>query len=684
MHASFTPARRAAFATLAILLAPLATARAEGPPTALSAEAMWRLVHVGAPQLSPDGRRAVVPATRFDVEANKSVTDLVLVPTGPDGVGRQLTAGGNNNVEPVWSPDGRWIAFVAKRGEDKQPQLYVLPIDGGDARRVTDLPTGVAAPKWFGDSRRIAFISRVWPELESRDEVARRVQERDEPKMTAKVWESAPFSHWDHFLDDRVPHVFVVDLDGGEPYSPTLASGRSLDVREPGRDSYDIAPGGEEIAFVSDVDTTHVRRNLDLFVVPVGGGAARDLTAGNPADDLEPHYSPDGRWLAYTRAAIPRFYADTRRLVLYDRRAGTTRALAADFDRSVTGLVWLPDSSGLLGSIDDAATQRVYAFDLKDARPRPVTAAHDFTNLAVAGRPAVVVALRQSFSEPPTLVRIAPHTGAVAKLSGFNDLLLRNVRLGEVENVTVPGAGDALQQMWIVRPPGFDPAFRYPLLLLLHGGPHNGVTDAWQWRWNAQVFAAWGYVVAWHNFHGSSGFGQAYTDSITRDWATLPYADTIRVADWFAAQPWIDRERMVAGGGSYGGYLATVLLGRPHPFKALIAHAAVFDRYTEVASDYGAEKGRYGEFWERGEEFRAQSPNLAAANFKTPTLIVHNQLDMRVPVDNGFELFNILQNKGVPSKLVYFPDEGHWVVKPQNSLFWYATVRDWLARYAKP
>ena len=250
--------------------------------------------------------------------------------------------------------------------------------------------------------------------------------------------------------------------------------------------------------------------------------------------------------------------------------------------------------------------------------------------------------------------------------------------------MTYEGAGGEPIQMWVVKPPDFDPARRYPLLLLLHGGPHNAITDQWQWHWNAQVFAAWGYVVAWHNFHGSSGFGQAFADSITRDWADLPYQDTLRAADWFRAQPWIDPQRLVAAGASYGGYLAALLLGRQHPFQALVAHAAVFDLYTQQASDFGAQQQRYGEYWERGAEFAAQSPHLYAGNFTTPTLVIHNLLDMRVPVDQGLEFFNVLQNRGVPSKLVVFPDEGHWVLKPQNSLFWYETVREWLARYAPP
>ena len=604
------------------------------------------------------------------------------MPTTPGTPGRQLTSGNTSSTAPAFSPDGRWLLFVAKRGDDRQAQLYLLPTDGGEARRLTDLPTGVAAPKWFRDSRRIAFISRVWPDLRGREAASQRMKEREDPKMTARVWEHAPFSQWDHLLDDRVPHVFVTDIDGREPSSPTLDSGRSLPVREADGTSYDIAPDGTEIAFTADTDATHVHPNIDVFVVPVAGGSARDITPGTTADDLEPAYSPDGRWIAYAKRTIPGFYADTRHLMLYDRHTAIARDLAPGFDRSIEGVAWAADSTRLYGAIDDAATRRVYEFDLKGSAPRAITRTSSYSALATTGREPVLVALRQSFSEPPTLVRINTRTGVVTQLSTFNDAALRGVAFGPVESVTYRGAGGSAIQMWVIKPPNFDPGKKYPAFLILHGGPHNGIVDEWTWRWNAQIFAAWGYVAAWHNFHGSSGFGQAFTDSITRNWADLPYEDTIKAADWLAEQPYVDPERLVAGGGSYGGYLATLLLGRAHPFKALVAHAAVFDLYAQMASDYSATAARYGEFWERGEEFQHQSPNLYAANFKTPTLIIHNQLDYRVPVNNGFELFNILQNKGVPSKLVYFPDENHWVLKPQNSIFWYHTVEDWISRYA--
>jgi dipeptidyl aminopeptidase/acylaminoacyl peptidase len=235
--------------------------------------------------------------------------------------------------------------------------------------------------------------------------------------------------------------------------------------------------------------------------------------------------------------------------------------------------------------------------------------------------------------------------------------------------------------MWVVYPPDFDASRKYPVYMLLHGGPHSAAVDATQWRWNAQVFAGWGYIVTWHNFHGSSGFGQAFADSIDPDRISLPYEDTLKAAEWLMQKPYVDAGRMAAGGGSYGGFLASTILGREHPFKTLIAHAAVYNNFTQIAADYGAQKPRYFYFWEKPEEFARFSPHTAAGNFKTPTLVIHGQLDQRVPVNHGIELFNTLQSRGVPSRLVYFPDENHWVLKPQNSLFWYRTVREWLAQY---
>lgn len=657
--------------------APKPEAAKPAAPQPLTAETLWKLARLGAPTISPDGAAAVVAVTRYDLEKDKGLTDLWLVPTA-GGEARQLTTHEAADSSPLWSPDGNWIAFSSQRDGDDAPQLYLLPVAGGEARRLTQVPTGAGAAKWFPDSSRLAFTTRIWEDLPNWEDQGKRLKERKESKVSARVWDRPPVTSWDHFVDDRKAHLYSIAIAGGEPVAITRGSGYSLGAEG---SSFDISPDGAEVAFTTDIDPTGVDSNHDVFVIPATGGTARNLTADNPASDGHPLYSPDGRYLAFSRQTIKGFYADRARLVLHDRAAGTNRVLTDAWDRSVDGLVWTPDSTALYGAIDDAGTIRIYRIDATSGAPAPLTAERSFSDLALAADGKTLVAIRQSFVEPPTLVRVDPATGAATQISTFNDELLAGVEWGTYESVTYTGARGEPVQMWVNYPPGFDHAKKYPLYLILHGGPHSGIPDAWQPRWNAQIFAGWGYVSAWHNFHGSSGFGQEFTDSINPLQSELPYEDTILAAKWFAAQPWIDADRMAAGGGSFGGYLASVLLGREHPFKTLIAHAAVYNWYTQYGADYGAGKRREGEFWEKPEIWQTSSPHFAAGNFRTPTLVIHGQLDQRVPVNHGIELFHTLQNQGVKSRLVYFPDENHWILKPNNSLFWYSTCKEWLAEY---
>ena len=661
-------------------------ANAQQPSSArqFTAERMWALKRLGDPAITPDGKFAVVPVTTYDIPENKGFTDLWMLPVA-GGAARQLTSDKASDTQAAASPDGKWIAFVSKRGDDTDSQLYVIATDGGEARRVTNLPTGASLPKWFPDSRRLMFVSEVWPDLVRWEDQAARRKERDSSKMTARVWTRAPIAYFDHLLDDRQPHLFSISIDGGEPTAITRLSGYWLSKADLDGSAFDVSPDGLEVAFAANVDRSGIEPNYDVIVLPTCGcKPAHNLSEANKADDFAPHYSPDGRYLAFSQQRLVGFYADRARLMIHDRKSGTTTGLSESWDRSADGLAWEPGSRSLLGTIDDAGTIRVYRFRLDGAPPKAVTKDSSFGSLAFSANGASLVAIRQNFVEPPTVVRLDARTGAATPLSHFNDAALAALDFGKYESISYPGAGGDDIQMWVFYPPGFDATRQYPALMLLHGGPHNAIVDAVQWRWNAQVFAGWGYVVTWHNFHGSSGFGNDFADSINPDRISLPYEDTIRAAQWLMAKPFIDKERMVAAGASYGGFLATTLLGRPHPFKALVAHAAVYNSFTQIGADYGAEKERFFDYWDRPEEFAKYSPHTFAGNFRTPTLIIHNQQDMRVPVNHGIELFNTLQKRGVPSKLVYFPDENHWVLKPQNSLFWYQTVRDWVATYAPP
>jgi dipeptidyl aminopeptidase/acylaminoacyl peptidase len=653
----------------------------------LTPETLWQIQRLGPPALSPDGRQAVLPVTSYDVEADTSSTDLWIIPT-EGGDARRLTTGGTTAERPAWSPDGEHIAFVARREDDEQNQIYLLPAAGGEARRLTEVPTGASAPKWLPDNSGLVFVSRVWTDLDGWDAQAARMAERKDRKMTAYVWDRPPIRWWDHWIDDRAGHLFEIGIEGGEPGAITLGTGLALPERNtgpdgPGPEGFDISPAGDEIAFVVDSDETGVDTNYDVYLIPLAGGEPVNITTDNPAADTAPSYSPDGQWLVFHRQRIKGFYGDKQRLMRRDRKTGATVDLTKDWDRSVggAGLVWSADSRRLYGAIDDAGNHRVYEIDARTGEVRPVTGEHSFGSLALAGEQPVLIALRQSFVEPNTLVRIQPRRGAVTKLSTFNDELLAGVDFGSYESVTYEGANGDEVQMWINFPPGFDRSREWPLYLLMHGGPHNGIIDSFHYRWNAQVFSGWGYVTAWPNFHGSSGFGQKFADSINPRQDDLPYVDTIKAAEYLAAQPWIDADRMAAGGGSFGGYLASILLGREHPFQTLVAHAAVYNSLTQYGADYGAGQRRFGEHWEQPSLFAEISPHTKAGNFDTPTLVIHGERDYRVPLNHGLELFQTLQNRGVRSRLVYYPNENHWVLKGQNSIHWYETKRDWLKEF---
>ena len=662
------------------LLAGTAAWAADTGKAPLSAEVMWRIQRLASPAVSPDGQWVAVTVTTYDVKEDKGQGDIWLVPTA-GGEARPLTTQDSSDTGPAWSPDGRWIAFESKRGDDESPQVYVISTAGGEARRVTKLPTGAATPKWFPDSQRLAFISRVFPDLKTWDEQAKRLKERKDTKVSAKVWDRAGVRYWDHWLDDREAHVYTIALTGGEPTAVTLGTGQQLSRAETGAGSYDVSPDGQEIAFASDTDTSGIDSNFDVFVVPSTGGAARNLTKDNAAGDGTPVYSPDGRFLAFGRQVVKGFYGDRVRLVLHDRKAGTNQVVADDWDRSVTGVTWAPDATRVYAAVDDAGTSRLYALDPATGQRQALTRQRSYGSISLSKDGQTLVALRESFVEPPTLVKVDTRGGEATKLSTFNDALLSRVAFGSYESVTYKGAGGADIQMWVNYPPGFDPKKKWPVYMLIHGGPHNGVLDNFQWRWQAQLFSGWGYVTAWPNFHGSSGFGQAFADSINPNWADQPYEDVIKAAAWLTEKPWVDKARLAAGGASYGGYLVSVLLGREHPFRTLICHAGVTNLYTQYASDFGAGKRRHGEFWEKDEIFRQTSPHFGAAAFKTPTLVIHGGRDYRVPDGNGIELFNILQNKGIKSRFVHYPDENHWIQKPQNSIHWYAQSREWLKEF---
>ncbi len=547
--------------------------------------------------------------------------------------------------------------------------------------KLTDIPTGVSAPKWAGNY--IYFISRVWPG-KTWEDMSEKIKNDKQSNISAHTWNALPYSHWDHWIDEeREAHLFRIEVTAGDVESITIPTGWELPRSSQGISSYDVSPDNSYVAFISDSKRDGVDPKMDIFIIEPGKTEAINITQDNAATDGSPLFCPNSRYLAFNRQIIKGFYADTRRLVLHDLQTGKQREVTTGWDRSAGGLVWMPDASGLYGAIDDAGTRRIYQIDIQSGSPRQVTGKTDYSGLDISDN-GILVALNQSFLYPPGLVTVNTRTGNPTRIDTINDDILAEVDMGTYESVTYKGYNGQDIQMWVHYPPGFDKNKKYPLFLLIHGGPHSGITDGFHFRWNAQTFASWGYVTAWHNFHGSSGFGQEFTDAINPDWITKPYTDTKKAAEWFAEQPWIDPDRMVAGGGSYGGYLSSILLGREHPFKSLLIHAPVYNMYSQMASDFAVHATRFGDYWDNPSIYNEISPHYYAGNFNTPALIIHGQLDYRVPVGQSFELFRTLQHRGIDSRLIYYPDENHWILKPNNSIHWYSEVRKWVEKYASP
>ena len=648
----------------------------------LTAEVLWQLQRVGQPMVSPNGDQVVVPVTTYPEDGGDAHSRLWLLGVDSDGVQRPLTAEEGSVSGPVFSPDGSELAFVRKLNKEDAPQIYKMPMRGpGEAVKLTDVPTGVSGIKWVDEH--IYFISNVWPEM-SFDAMKEKIEADKESKLSAKVWNAMPYSYWDSWVtEDKQNHLYRVRDTGGDVEALTLPIGIQLSRADVDASDYDVSPDGKLLAFVADGGEGGVYPNEDIFVSHIGSGKAKNITEDNSAPDDLPQFSPDGRMLAFSRQHIAGFYADQVKLMIHDVKSGKSRMVHRDWDRSAAGLAWAPDSKGMYGAIDDEGTRRIYYLPLKGDSPVRITDKTDFSQLSIA-KNGTIIAQNQSAVYPARVVQVDAKRGTARRLDTFNDAILENVSVGTYESVTYAGADGDPIQMWVHYPPGFDPGKKYPLFLLIHGGPHGAVTDNFHFRWNAQTFASWGYVTAWPNFHGSTGFGQAFADSINPDWASKPYADVIAAAEWLMDKPWIDADRTVAGGGSYGGYLSTILLGRDHPFNALMIHAAVYDLYAQTSADFAVHDQRFGPYWESPEIYEGISPHLFADRFNTPSLIIHGQRDLRVPVGQAFELFRTLQTRGIESRLVYYPDENHWILTRTNSLHWYDEVRQWVERYASP
>jgi dipeptidyl aminopeptidase/acylaminoacyl peptidase len=676
------------------LLAPGAALAAGKRPLAL--EDMFRIQRISDVALSPDGRRVVYTVATPDLEANKIPTDLWIAPLD-GGPARRLTTHEAHDRRPAWSPDGRWIAFESTR--DGRSQIWLIDPDGGEARPLTRISTEASRPVWLPDGKAVAFVSAVFPEHSSRpfkesDELNRkRLEEIEKSNVKARVYTRLLYRHWDSWWDGRRQHIFLQPIDGGDPLDLTPGDLDAIPTSSTfaGETDFAFSPDGKEIAFtVPPMKDEAISTAHDIYAAALEAGAAgerRRLTE-NPAADGNPLYSPDGRFLAYRAQSRPGFEADRWELMLLDRSTGKARSLTARFDGSVEAPVWAPDGRSLYFESETEGRVALYSVSVAGGEVRKVFDRHTSRSVSVTPDGATLVFLHQSATRPAEIFRLRSDGSGLEPVTRANEGLLAGLEVLEPESVWYEGEGRTRLQAWVFKPPGFDPKRRVPLVYLVHGGPQSAWLDSWSYRWNPALWAAQGYVVMAPNPRGSTGFGQKFTDAISRDWGGKVFVDLAKGVEWAERQSYVDAGRMAAAGASYGGYMMNWFQGMlPGRFRTLVVHCGVYNS----VSMYGTTEELWFEEWEHGgtpwdnpEEFERFSPHRHAARFNTPALIIHNELDFRVPISEGLQLFTTLQRRGIPSKLMVFPDEGHWVLKPANSRFWHETVFSWLADHLKP
>ncbi len=646
----------------------------------ITAEDMWKMERVGNLTTSPDGNLVAFTLTSYDLETDGSHTTIYLMKSdGSDK--REFTRHGTDS-SPVFSPDGKYLAFTSRRAGGPA-QLYVIPVYGGEARQITDLPVGVSAPKWFPDGKHLAFSATIHPDYDGDwDKHKELVEKQRSSKVTAKVTENRLYRHWDRWLTEGLyPRIFKTDLNG-EVTDLMPDSKRFFAMM--GAPSYDISPDGTEIAVsANNEQPPYEYLNYDIILIHTdGSGEKANITEHNPANDLNPVYSPDGRYLMYGKQTRTDFYADNVRLVRYNREAQSREVLTENIDMSFSNWIWSEDGRTMFFHAQDRGKTSLFSISSSGGDVREVF--RGGTN----GAPRLIADNRLVFthntlSKPDEIYSVQRRGGGLTQLTDFNGDRVAQMKLGEVKNITYTGANDADVQMYIVYPPDFDDSKEYPLVLMIHGGPHGIFGDQFHYRWNAHLFAKPGYVVALPNFHGSTSFGQEFAESIHGAHSDLPFRDIMKATDFMLDRGYIDEDRMAATGGSYGGYMVSWIAGHTDRYAALVNHAGVYNIMGQFASDVTAHRvaAYNGAPWDGLEDMLEWNPAMFAENFSTPMLIIHGELDYRVPVLQGLEVYGVYKGKGLEARLVYYPDENHWILRPNNSIFWYEELHNWLSRY---
>jgi dipeptidyl aminopeptidase/acylaminoacyl peptidase len=648
---------------------------------AITVEDFLSLKTVSDPRPSPDGSLVAYTVGTISLGDNRSVSRLHLVEVA-SGRSRELATGEGSARAARWAADGKTLAFISTA--DGGPQIWRMSVDSGRPTKVTSVPGGIGDFISAPDGRSFYFTRDVkWPAVQELD------QRHGEFPTEARLWTDLFYRHWDEWRVGIRQHLFRVEL----------ADGKVTDLTPLDRDVPTIALGGNdlalslpgtELAMVYNPDSgVATSTNNDIFVAGPDGSGRQSITT-NPANDHSPTYSPDSRYIGYLAMSVPGFESDRQQIWLYVRATGRRIAITPDWNLSVAAITWTNDSRALIAEVEERGEHVFYRVEVPSgARTRILTGGLN-SSLAIPRRadPGILVFLRQTAIKPAEVFISDLDGGGLRQLTRVNDEALSRLQLNPLEPFSYIGAlGDSIHG-WLMKPPGFNSQLRYPVVYLVHGGPQGAWLDNWHARWNYALFAARGYVVAAVNFHGSTGYGQSFTNSISRHWGDYPYEDLMKGVDHLATLPYVDTTRIGAAGASYGGYMVFWMAGHTNRFRTLVAHDGIFNTVSMA--------GTTEELWFPLREFggtqlsqsaRATmekwSPHNYVANWVTPMLIVHGQQDFRVDVSEGFQAFTALRLRGVPGKFLYFPDEGHWVLRPRNRRLWWNTVLDWMDQHLR-